>query len=206
MARFQGRLIEWYDAEGYGFIQGISDPRQHKLFLHINNFERSGPRPIAGCVVDYELGLDAKARPQAIKVRYVKAGQVERPTPTNRTRQPQSFRPIYLLMGCYWLSLVLLAYFQQLPSLSVLIIVLINGYCYRLYDLDKQAALRAKPRIAEQHLLLMSALGGWTGAWFAAQHFRHKTQKQPFNTYFALSIALNLALLCFSIWIFHLYQ
>lgn len=44
----------------------------------------------------------------------------------------------------------------------------------------------------EATLLLFGALGGWLGALAAQQLFRHKTQKQPFKTWFILSVALNL--------------
>ena len=205
MARYQGRLIEWHDEQGYGFIQGISDPRHTRVFLHISHFERSGPRPIVGCVLDYQLGLDPQARPQALKVRYVKAQQVQKPA-QSPAPQKLAFHPIYMLMTLYWVGLLVLSHFQQLPNFSLLVILLINAYCYWLFYQDKQAAIAGKARVSEQQLLMLCALGGWTAAWFAAQHFRHKTQKQPFKTHFALSIVMHFALIAFSVWIIRLFS
>ncbi|MFU8927316.1 DUF1294 domain-containing protein [Acinetobacter puyangensis] len=202
MARYQGRLVEWHDEQGYGFIQGISDPKHQRVFLHIKSFQRSGPRPIQGCVVEYDLGLDNQSRPQAINVSYVKAGQVKgkqsAASASNQSKK-NAWHPMYILMLIYWVALFVLSSFGKLPMLSLMIIMLINAYTYWLYQKDKQAALNGDFRISEQHLLLMNVLGGWTAACFARQHFRHKTQKQPFKTYFALSIVLNLVLIAFAV-------
>ncbi|KAA8733776.1 DUF1294 domain-containing protein [Acinetobacter qingfengensis] len=207
MARYQGRLIEWHDEQGYGFIQGITDPRHNRLFLHIKSFSQHGPRPIQGCVIEYDLGLDQKSRPQAINVRYVKAKQVQKTqsSTSNQMKKSTSFHPIFIVMAIYWVGLLVMSAFGQLIPLSLLMIMLINAYTYWIYYQDKQAAIQNQARVAEQHLLLMSALGGWTAAWFAAQHFRHKTQKQPFKTYFALSIVINFVLIAFSVWVQRLY-
>lgn len=204
--RYQGRLVEWHDEQGYGFIQGISDPRHDRVFIHIRSFERSGPRPIQGCVLEYQLALDDRARPQAHHVRYVKAQDVQSAPAKPAVKQVHGFHLIYVLMSIYWVSLLVLSYAHLLPNFSLLIILFINSYCYWLFYRDKQAAIDGAARIPEQQLLLLCALGGWTAAWFAAQHFRHKTQKQPFRTYFALSIVLNIVLIAFSVWIIRLYH
>jgi uncharacterized membrane protein YsdA (DUF1294 family) len=38
-------------------------------------------------------------------------------------------------------------------------------------------------------------VGGWPGAILGQQLFRHKTQKQPFKTYFMITVILNVVLL-----------
>ncbi|MCA8957977.1 MAG: DUF1294 domain-containing protein [Planctomycetes bacterium] len=53
-----------------------------------------------------------------------------------------------------------------------------------LYGLDKRAATRGAPRIAERTLHLWSLCGGWIGAWGGQRTFRHKTQKRPFRLVF----------------------
>ena len=197
MARFQGRLIEWHDEKGYGFIQGITDERHTKVFLHIKSFKRSGPRPIEGCVLEYELGIDERSRPQATNVSYVKITQVKSSKtsrPKNSNIQPK-FQPIYALMALYWVSIFVLVSFSILPSLFILILSILNAYTYWIYAQDKKAALHNQRRIPEQHLLLMSMLGGWTAAWFAQQNLRHKTQKQPFKTHYHLMIVSNILII-----------
>lgn len=43
--RDQGRLVEWFDEKGYGFIQP-DDMNKERVFLHISDFARKGPRPL----------------------------------------------------------------------------------------------------------------------------------------------------------------
>ncbi|EMB2346821.1 DUF1294 domain-containing protein [Serratia ureilytica] len=68
-----------------------------------------------------------------------------------------------------------------------------NLLTFLIYGGDKLAAHKGWRRVPETTLLLFGALGGWLGALLAQQLFRHKTQKQPFKTWFILSVALNLA-------------
>ena len=117
MARYQGRLVEWHDDRGYGFIQGISDRRHERVFLHIKSFKQPGPRPIIGCVVEYELSLDAKSRLQAIGVSYVKAKNIHNPQMQHATQSKSKlpWHPIYIVMLIYWVSLFVLSAFSMLP-------------------------------------------------------------------------------------------
>jgi uncharacterized membrane protein YsdA (DUF1294 family) len=46
---------------------------------------------------------------------------------------------------------------------------------------------------SEATLLAFGVTGGWPGAILGQQLFRHKTQKQPFKTYFMLSVILSIA-------------
>lgn len=70
--------------------------------------------------------------------------------------------------------------------------LLANLLTFLIYGGDKLAARKGWRRVPEATLLLFGALGGWLGALAAQQLFRHKTQKQPFKTWFILSVALNL--------------
>ena len=54
--------------------------------------------------------------------------------------------------------------------------------------------LRMRPR-ESRGLLVLGLAGGWPGAILGQQCFRHKTQKQPFRTWFFISVALNVAAL-----------
>ncbi|WP_251269312.1 DUF1294 domain-containing protein, partial [Enterobacter hormaechei] len=41
--------------------------------------------------------------------------------------------------------------------------------------------------------LLYGVVGGWPGAILGQQLFRHKTQKQPFKTWFWISVVVSLS-------------
>ena len=84
--RDQGRLVEWFDDKGYGFIQP-NDAHKQRVFLHIKDFARTGPRPIVGCALEYTVILDERGRYRAQQATYLKASQVieHRSKPTQPT-------------------------------------------------------------------------------------------------------------------------
>ena len=45
----------------------------------------------------------------------------------------------------------------------------------------------------EATLLFFGVVGGWIGAMVGQQVFRHKTQKQPFKTYFMISVIVSIS-------------
>lgn len=71
-------------------------------------------------------------------------------------------------------------------------LLLVNLLTLLVYGGDKLAACKGWQRVPEITLLLFGLIGGWLGAILGQQLFRHKTQKQPFKTYFMLSVVLNL--------------
>jgi uncharacterized membrane protein YsdA (DUF1294 family) len=71
-----------------------------------------------------------------------------------------------------------------------------------IYGADKMAARKAWRRVPESTLLMFGLVGGWPGAIVGQQFFRHKTQKQPFKTYFIISVVLNIAALIALYWLY----
>jgi uncharacterized membrane protein YsdA (DUF1294 family) len=71
--------------------------------------------------------------------------------------------------------------------------VLINVLTVAIYGADKMAARKGMRRVPEATLLAFGVTGGWPGAILGQQLFRHKTQKQPFKTYFMLSVVVSIA-------------
>ncbi|MFW1920139.1 cold-shock protein, partial [Acinetobacter baumannii] len=72
--RDQGRLVEWFDEKCYCFIQP-DDAEKERVFLHIKDFARPGPRPIIGCALEYLVILVERGRFRAQQVTYLKASQ-----------------------------------------------------------------------------------------------------------------------------------
>lgn len=70
-----------------------------------------------------------------------------------------------------------------------------NALTFVLYGWDKKQAQRHGWRVPENSLLLLALLGGTPAAYYAASHFRHKRQKQPFRAYMALIVVLQVSLL-----------
>lgn len=72
-------------------------------------------------------------------------------------------------------------------------LLLVNVLTLAIYGVDKMAARRAWRRVPESTLLVFGLVGGWAGAIAGQQLFRHKTQKQPFRTWFIISAIASLS-------------
>ncbi|EKS7424378.1 DUF1294 domain-containing protein [Enterobacter ludwigii] len=75
----------------------------------------------------------------------------------------------------------------------ILWLLFINVLTLAMYGADKMAARRAMRRVPEATLLVFGLIGGWPGAIIGQQLFRHKTQKQPFKTYFIVSVIVSIS-------------
>lgn len=196
--RDQGRLVEWFDDKGYGFIQP-NDESKGRVFLHINDFARQGPRPIVGCALEYVVQLDGQGRYKAIQVTYLKASQTQKKTHSS-TIQPNKqstskLQPMQIFAIIYILALAILTVSGFLSGMVLLFISIINVMTYWFYGQDKEAAQNGNRRVPENTLHLLSFLGGWPAAWLAQQRLRHKTQKQPFRKIYFCTIGLNILLI-----------
>ena len=191
--RDQGRLVEWFDDKGYGFIQP-NDTNKERVFLHIKDFARPGPRPIVGCALEYIVLLDGQGRFRAQQVTYLKASQTGLKTKAKPT-PPQKHSIMQLACMAYFVVLTVLVIAGLLSGLVLLLICLMNAASYWFYAQDKEAAQLGGRRVPEQTLHVLAFLGGWPAAWLAQQKLRHKTQKQPFRKVYFCTIALNLLLI-----------
>lgn len=70
--------------------------------------------------------------------------------------------------------------------------LLANVLTLAIYGIDKTAARKTWRRVPESTLLMFGVVGGWPGAIVGQQLFRHKTQKQPFKTYFIVSVIVSI--------------
>ena len=73
--------------------------------------------------------------------------------------------------------------------------LLANILTLAIYGVDKMAARNAWRRVPESTLLVFGVVGGWGGAIAGQQIFRHKTQKQPFKTYFIISVIVSISVM-----------
>ena len=64
--RYQGKIISWNEARGFGFIQwnGSSD----RVFVHVSAFKGLACTPTEGLIVTYAVEKDAQGRFQAVKL------------------------------------------------------------------------------------------------------------------------------------------
>ena len=93
---------------------------------------------------------------------------------------------------CFFI-LICAAFCSLLSAWPVAIwFLLINVLTMIIYGADKMAARKGMRRIPEVTLLVFGIVGGWPGAIMGQQIFRHKTQKQPFKTWFLLTVVVSI--------------
>lgn len=190
--RYQGKLVEWHDDQGYGFIQPVQgDQRDKKIFLHIKAFKNRGPRPLTGVMLEYEVALDIKGRLNAQHVAYVSRTARKAATkPKVPLSQLKSHYSIWLIIA-YFAFVLALSMTAQWPWWGVLAIAALSLLTYVVYAVDKGAAQRNGQRVPENNLHLLAVLGGWPGALLAQQNLRHKSIKQPFRRVFWFTVVMN---------------
>lgn len=185
--RFQGRINEWRDEQGYGFI--VPDAGGERVFVHVKAFKRGSPRPTVGDKVDYVATRDLRGRLSAEQVEHHASGMGLRCL-TNGARS----LPL-LIAGGFLVALAVLASTAKIPWPLFAAYVTASLITFGCYASDKSAAQRGAWRVPESTLQLLALFGGWPGALAAQQLLRHKTRKLTFQLVFWLAVAANLAAL-----------
>jgi len=174
-SEFTGRIVEWNEARGYGFLEA----NRKRVFLHINEFSERHKRPAVGDSIRFELGTDAKGRGCAKRAAHVRDGG--RFTVTH----------LLALIGLLVLPAVAA---QRLPLHPVLFwgfVIVLTAFTYAMYAHDKQLARAGAWRLPEAALHLFELLGGWPGAFIAQRRLRHKCAKTSFKFVFWLIVLLH---------------
>ncbi|EAW1721533.1 DUF1294 domain-containing protein [Salmonella enterica subsp. indica] len=100
---------------------------------------------------------------------------------------------MYLNRICYLLLISAAVGSVFTPHPVVMWFLLANVLTLVIYGMDKMAARKTWRRVPESTLLVFGVVGGWPGAIVGQQLFRHKTQKQPFKTYFIVSVIVSIS-------------
>jgi len=188
--RYQGKITDWKDDQGFGFITpNGGGPR---VFVHIKSFSNRQQRPPGNEIVTYELRRDAKGRPQAGRVAFVGKWA---PSTT-----PSGQGNIAVLLAVAFLALVAgWAVAGRLPIEVAGFYLAASLVAFLAYALDKSAARNGQWRTKENTLHLIALTGGWPGALAAQRLLRHKSRKQSFQILFWATVVLNC---CTLAWLF----
>lgn len=190
--RQRGRIVEWNDDRGFGFITPLEGgPR---VFAHVSQFPRELRRPEAFDLVTYELGQDDRGRPRASDIAFMT------PTATRASQQTlgggRVGAPVWVSVGALTIAIAASASVIGARALVVAVIYLVlSTITYFAYMADKSAAQRGAFRTQESALHLLALAGGWPGALIAQRQFHHKTRKASFQTIFVSTVILNIAAL-----------
>lgn len=190
--RQQGKLIDWYDARGYGWVIGHGDTR--KVFVHVSEFVDGQRRPVQGDALIYDVIPGKGGSLAAINIVLPETLRQERMVEKDgRGRDRQA----YLIAGAALGMLVVTTAMGKI-SLGVLAwYVLTSGIAFLTYAADKRAAVDRRRRIPEDQLQAIALLGGWPGALVAQRRFRHKSAKRSFQAILWLMVFVNVAVLVF---------
>jgi uncharacterized membrane protein YsdA (DUF1294 family)/cold shock CspA family protein len=189
----KGRVREWRDEKGFGFIEPMLPGPA--VFVHINSFKRPGLRPQVGDLLVYEVGMDANGRTRAERVEFSLASK-----PPSGIRTPSARRPWAIPLAVISLSGIGAASAAgKVPVIIASTYLVMSLITYVLYVWDKVSARRGRWRTQESTLLLAGLLGGWPGGLIAQETTRHKTAKASFQAAFWGALLINLTVFC---WLF----
>lgn len=193
--RQQGKLSEWNDARGFGFVQ--PNGGGERCFVHIRAFTSRDRRPSLGDVLTYEVQRDAQGRNNAVDVRFALQRNGARPgtRPASRSSGGPDRLP-RTLIGLLFLAGIAIA---SLAGYCPLWLAAVYGglslITFWVYSLDKASAKSGLDRVPEKMLQMLALFGGWPGALIAQEKRRHKNRKASFQMMFWVVVALNLAAL-----------
>ncbi|WP_043526549.1 DUF1294 domain-containing protein [Litchfieldella xinjiangensis] len=180
--RHEGKLTEWNDAKGFGFITPVAGgPR---VFVHISAFPRDGRRPRINEPITYHLAKDSQNRPRAQNAGYVKAARHISP-------RSRGLMTACSVAAAFFALLAALSAAGHVPMQLLAAYALLSVITFAMYGIDKAAAGKGSRRTPEATLLFAGLIGGWPGALVAQRLFRHKTKKQPFQAIFWCGVAVN---------------
>lgn len=193
-----GRLVEWDDVRGFGFVQ--PDDGGERLFVHISAFQPRPPaqqRPACGWQLHYRIGyVGGKACAQQVQWQLTvapKAGHTHsaRSQASTAKYSTRSAAQTYAVLLAFVLLLVGIALLWGMSGSVPVAYACWSLLALLLYWKDKTAAARGAWRTPEAHLHVVALLGGWPGALLAQQWLRHKSSKASFLTTFWLTVGLN---------------
>ncbi|QDT03862.1 putative cold shock protein A [Rubripirellula lacrimiformis] len=180
--RYQGRIANWNDERGFGFIAPIDDGR--RVFVHISSFSGRQRRPIENDMVTYEIGTEAKGRVRAERVVFA-----DERLPWNTSFELGNVSLTFA--GIFLVVLTGAVVFGKLPVPILGLYFVSSVVAFVAYSLDKSAAKQGRWRTQESTLHLLGLIGGWPGAAVAQSLLHHKSRKQSFQVVFWVTVVIN---------------
>jgi uncharacterized membrane protein YsdA (DUF1294 family)/cold shock CspA family protein len=177
--RFQGRITNWKDDQGFGFIAPNDGGNQ--VFVHIKSFSDRRRRPEDNEIVTYEIRADVKGRAQAANVAFVG----DRSPPVKAGIGSLAFAAIFVML------LAIAALAGKLPAAILFLYLIASAVAFLVYAFDKSAAMNNRWRTPESTLHFLGVIGGWPGALAAQSALHHKSKKESFQTVFRVTVVLN---------------
>jgi uncharacterized membrane protein YsdA (DUF1294 family)/cold shock CspA family protein len=173
--RRAGRIVDWNDERGFGFIEADGMRR----FFHISDVERRDLRPALGMRVRFVPAV-SRDKPAAVEVQLEPSGRSMPAQVQSAPRPTKGLDGRLLAAGLFAAGIALGTVFGRLP-LEVAAFYLGMGIVSLVaYWRDKRAAERDRWRTPEATLHGIDLCCGIVGGLVAQRLLRHKTRKQEF--------------------------
>lgn len=186
--RYQGRITQWKDDQGYGFI--TPNGGGESVFLHIKAFRQRRERPTGDEIVTYELAQDPQGRLRAEAVEFVREAKRKTSALANSPSNNPSLWPL-IVCSLFFAALAGAVLAGKLPKPLLWLHAGASVITFVAYWIDKRAAREGRWRTQESTLHLLALIGGWPGALMAQRHLRHKSAKLSFQVVFWATVLLN---------------
>lgn len=180
--RFQGKIIQWQDDKGYGFVTPNGGGQQ--AFVHIKSFTGAKRRPANGDLITYEAVTDGKGRLSAKKIQFTRKPKLQYNTDT--TWYGTAFAVLFYSL------LYLLVWLNKLDREVLWLYSAASALLFGLCAVDKRAAQRSTQRTPESTLQFIALMGGWPGGLLAQKILKHKNKKASFQRVFWIAVIINL--------------
>lgn len=183
-----GKVVEWNDARGFGFIE--SPGTTGRIFFHIKDVAGS-LRPAVGDDVAYAPIAGRDGRPAAGGVRI--AGSPSR-ADDDIERHDAPMRVTVRLVGALVLAtaIVCCVVAGRAPLWLALVYVVAGVVSFAAYWHDKRAAVRGAWRTMEGSLHFYDLAFGIAGGLMAQGLLRHKSSKREFGRVSATIFTLHM--------------
>lgn len=182
--RSKGKVIDWNDEKGFGFIEPFGASKKH-FFIHRTDIKRLNRAPIVGDIITFSIGKDKAGRVRAENAVILAA---------QKRHTKNTIKEYNVLLAVIFLIIVLFCYFfGKIPFEVFGLYIVASLVAYLMYFMDKRAAKRRSDRVSEQTLLIIGIIGGWPGAIIGQQLHRHKSKKVSFRRAFWFTVLINIA-------------
>ena len=180
--RYQGKITNWKDDRGFGFITPDGDRKQ--VFVHIKSFSNRQRRPVENEMVTFGLKTDARGRAQAKSVEFV-GERVPLVALSLSSNVPLILTAVFLIFVAGS------TFTGKLPFAVLGLYLVASAIAFIAYAFDKSAARNDQWRTQESTLHLFALVGGWPGALAAQRFLHHKSRKPSFQVVFWATVILN---------------
>ncbi len=189
--RYQGRIMNWKDDKGFGFVTPNGGGQQ--AFVHIRAFARGLKRPVGNEIITYDLVFDPMGRALAENVAF--AGKKP---PLRRT--PGRGGLAFMVAAIFMAGLTGFSSIGKLPWIVLFAYAGMSLLTFLVYAIDKSAAQQDHRRTPESTLHTLSLFGGWPGAAMAQKLLKHKSAKPAFQSPYWATVFINCGALVWFIW------